>query len=381
MLWKISCLRFRGILCFFFRYLATDCILLFAFFYICKERNWCILKKEATIYDIAKALNLSASTVSRALNNNPVINPETRKKVNECAKKMGYQSNTFASSLRTRRTNTIGVIVPKLDSNFMSTCLAGMEEVATENGYNMIISQSHESVKRETENADHMFIKRVDGLIASLTKEDNVATHFNRFNDKKVPVVFFDRVPDCSQNACFVLDNYNAAYVATMHLIEQGCRNLCHLTIDSLSNVYIDRIRGFNAAVAECEGCKGTVVYLDALNLDAGKAIIPSVLNDDKCPDGIFVANDMTAVGCIIALQESGKKVPDDIAVVGFNDDPVATIIKPELTTISYPGKEAGILAAQTLIAHLLGNSDIYKTNRVVLKSQLIIRGSSLKRK
>jgi len=335
------------------------------------------VKKEATIYDIAKEVKLSASTVSRALKDNPVINPDTRRKVQKCAERMGYRSNTFASSLRTQRTNTIGVIVPKLDSNFMSACLAGMEEVANVKGYNMIISQSHESLEREAQNAGIMFNKRVDGLIASLTVDNCNTEHFDRFNDKNVPVVFFDRVPDHSNNACFVIENFNAAFLATKHLAEQGCKRIMHMTIQSSSNVYVDRIRGFNAAIAESEGCTGEVLYLDALNLDAGKAIVDELLEKEHRPDGLFVANDLAAVGCMIALQEKGITIPCDIAVVGFNNDPVSTIIKPELTTVSYPGKEAGMLAAKNLIDHLSGENDISHTNRVILNTKLIVRESS----
>lgn len=333
--------------------------------------------KEATIYDIAKKLDLSASTVSRALKENPAINIETRKRVLKCAEEMGYRSNAFASNLRTKRTNTIGVIVPRLDSNFMSACLAGMEEVANQKGYNMIISQSHESVAREAQNASIMFNKRVDGVIASLTIEDLNVDHFQCFADKKVPVVYFDRVPQNTNNTCFIIDNFEAAYVATNHLIEQGCKRIAHLTLDSKSNVYVDRIRGFKTALAENEVCCGDVVFLDSLNLDSGKAFVNQFLKMKEKPDGIFVANDLTAVGCIVAFLENGIDVPNEVAIVGFNNDPVSTIVQPQLSTIAYPGREAGMLAAKSLIEHLTGVNSIEHTNKVVLNTHLIARASS----
>ncbi|MFA9392891.1 MAG: LacI family DNA-binding transcriptional regulator [Prolixibacteraceae bacterium] len=335
--------------------------------------------KEATIYDIAKRLSLSASTVSRALKENPAINIETRKRVLKCAGELGYRSNAFASNLRTKRTNTIGVIVPRLDSNFMSACLAGMEEVANEKGYHLIISQSHESVKREAQNANVMFNKRVDGVIASLTVENRNVEHFQCFADKKVPVVYFDRVPQNTSSTCFVIDNYESAYKATNHLIEEGCKRIAHLTLESNSNVYVDRIRGFKAALSDHHACCGDVIFLNALNLDTGKAFVQQFMQMKIKPDGIFVGNDLAAVGCIIGLLENGIKIPQEVAIVGFNDDPVSTIIQPQLSTITYPGREAGRLAAKSLIEHLMGLNNIEHTNKVVLNTNLIVRASSKK--
>lgn len=338
------------------------------------------MKKEATIYDIANKLNLSASTVSRALQNNKIINIETRKKVQECATEMGYRSNAFASNLRTQKTNTIGIIVPRLDSSFMSSCLAGMEEVANEKGYTLIISQSHESVKREKENTTTMFNKRVDGLLASLTIEDSDLSYFNRFADKKVPVVFFDRVPDKTNNLCFVIDNYKVSYEATQHLIDQGKRQLVHLTIKANSNVYVERKNGFIDAIKANNNCEGEVLYLNTLSIESGKEIVNEILKREPKPDGVFASNDTVAVGCILGLNEKSIPIPNDIAVVGFNNDPIATIISPELSTVAYPGKELGRIAARSLIDHLIGEQNIELTQKVMLDSALIIRESSSKK-
>lgn len=335
------------------------------------------MKKEATIYDIAKELKLSPSTISRALNGNQIINVKTRKRVADCAERMGYRSNTFASNLRTKRTYTIGVIVPRLDSNFMSSSLAGMEEVATKHGYNMIISQSHESVIKEEQNTTTMYNKRVDGLIASLTSGESSLAYFKRFRDKNVPVVFFDRVPNETNSVCFLIDNYKHAKDATQHLIDQGCKNLLHITVESKSNVYADRTRGYLDTLKDCDHCKGEVLYLDFLSLENGKLIADTIIKMKPMPDGLFVANDMTAVGCMQVLQENGVKIPSQMAIVGFNDDPVSTIVSPQLSTISYPGREAGKLAAKSLIDHLNGEQNMELTNKVILNAHLIIRASS----
>lgn len=339
------------------------------------------MEKETTIYDIAKVLGLSASTVSRALKGNPVINARTRAKVEECAQTMGYRSNAFASNLRTRRTNTIGVIVPRLDSSFLSACLAGMEEVASSEGYNLIISQSHESAKKEAQNALTMFNSRVDGVIASLTIENSDLSYFNRFRKSNVPVVFFDRIPNQTDSMCFSIDNEKASYEATKHLIDQGCRRLIHVTIKSHLDVYNQRIAGFSKAVEEFPECIGNVIYVGALSLEGGNLAAMKIIESNNIPDGVFVANDMAAVGCMTTLMEHGYKFPDDIAMVGFNNDPVATIISPALTTVNYPGREAGMLAAKKLINLLNGEKDIESTHNLILNANLVIRNSSLKKK
>jgi LacI family transcriptional regulator len=337
------------------------------------------VKKEATIYDIASELNLSASTVSRALKGNRNINVETRKRVEKCAKKMHYRSNSFASKLRTQRTHTIGIIVPRLDSSFMSTCLAGMEEVANENGYNVIISQSHESSKKEEQNANTMFNNRVDGLIVSMTVEKSKVHYFSRFAEKNVPVVYFDRVPDDSTSTCFVIDNSKVAYDAASHLIDQSCRNLLHVTLESVANVYRERSEGFKKAVAEHDGCVGNLLYMKSLTLEDGQAIANEIMKMKPMPDGVFVANDQAAAGCLLRLKELGVHVPGDIAIVGFNNEPISKIVSPKLSTIHYPGREAGIMAAKSLIENLKGDESFVYTQKVVLNARLVVRESSHK--
>jgi len=335
--------------------------------------------REVTIYDIAKELNLSASTVSRSLKGNKVITKATRDKVSACAERLGYRSNAFARNLRKQKTFTIGAIIPRLDSSFMSTCLAGIEEVANSKGYNLIISQSHESVKKEAENAKTMFDNRVDGVIVSLTVQDSDLSYFNRFKDKNVPIVFFDRVPEDTDNVCFVVDNYNAAYNVARHFIDQGCCRLAHLTMNSKSNVYVDRLNGFKQA-ANDTGCDFSVFYINEMNIDSGREGAKQILAMDHLPDGIFVSNDMAAVGCMLELKANGIEIPSQVAVVGFNDDPVSKIVEPQLSTVSYPGREAGILAAKCLISLLDRDQEHKFDNNVVLNSELKIRGSSIRR-
>ncbi|MES1223330.1 MAG: LacI family DNA-binding transcriptional regulator [Bacteroidota bacterium] len=337
-------------------------------------------EKEVTIYDIADKLNISIATVSRALKDDPVVNKKTKKKIFELAEKMGYRSNHFARNLRNQRTETIGVIVPRLNSFFMSTVIAGIESVANSEGYNLIISQSSESAQKEMMSAKTMFNSRVDGLLASLSYDTEDISHFNQFTRKNIPVIFFDRGEAHDNFTNVLIDNRKAAYDATKHLIEQGCKRIVHITAKPKRNVYVDRLNGYKQALAE-KGIdfKEDYVIIGNLSLEAGIDAAAVVQKMDPLPDGIVVANDNCAVGCMLTLKQAGIRIPKDIAFVGFNNDPVSKVIEPNLTTINYPGYEMGEVAARNLINHLNGSYTIHTTNTIVLRSELIIRASSKK--
>jgi len=338
-------------------------------------------QREVTIYDIADKLKVSIATVSRALKDDPVVNKKTKKKIFELAEELGYRSNHFARNLRNQRTDTIGVIVPRLNSYFMSTVIAGIENVANSEGYNLIISQSSESAEKEKMSAKTMFNSRVDGLLISLSYDTNDLSHFEQFSKKKIPVIFFDR---CEENHAFsnvLIDNQRAAYQATRHLVEQGCKKIVHVTANLKRNVYVDRFNGYRQALAENNiAFKEEYVIIGNLSLEAGTDAADSILKMDPLPDGVLVANDNCAIGCMLSLKQAGIRIPDDIAVVGFNNDPVSKVIEPNLTTINYPGYEMGEVAARNLIDHLNGTHSIHSTNTIVLRSELIIRASSQRR-
>jgi LacI family transcriptional regulator len=187
-------------------------------------------KKEVTIYDIALKLDLSSATVSRALKNHPAINKNTKKKIQDAAKELGYRHNTFASNLRKQKTNTIGVIVHELNSNFITSVLAGIEKITTEAGYDLIIAHSSESFEKESANALNLFHKRVDGLIASLAFDTQGLAHYKFFSDRSIPIIFFDRVEENSESTKVIIDNYKCGYQATKHLIDQGCKRIVLVT-------------------------------------------------------------------------------------------------------------------------------------------------------
>jgi len=337
--------------------------------------------KEVTIYDLARKLNISPATVSRGLKDHPAISKKTKKRIFDLAREMGYRSNNFARNLRKQTTNTIGVIVPRLNSYFMSTVIAGMEKVANEEGYNLIISQSSESAPKEMASARTMFNNRVDGLLVSLAYDTDDISHFDVFVKKNIPLIFFDRVTDNRNSVNVLIDNRKAAYEATRHLIDQGCKRIVHITATPKRNVYVDRLQGYKQALAESNiKFREDYVIISNLSQEAGAQAAETIRQMKPLPDAVFVANDNCAVGCMLALKQSGIAIPKDIAFIGFNNDPVSTVVEPNLTTINYPGYEMGEIAARNLINHLNGVSNITATNTILLRSELIIRESSLKK-
>ena len=334
-------------------------------------------EKEITIYDIARHLDISATTVSRGLKDHPSINIKTRKKIAETARQLGYRSNTFASSLRSKRTQTLGVIVPRLNSNFMSSVLAGMENAASREGYNLIIAQSLEHADKEMENAQTMFNKRVDGLLVSLAYGTQSIRHFDVFFSKKIPVIFFDRVAAHPDSTSIIIDNYTAAYQVVEHLIQQGCKRIMHLGGNMQLNVYSERLRGYKQALLDNK-LSYELVLTGNLTEECGTEIAAQILKMKTKPDAVFCANDTAAVYCMIALKTAGIRIPRDIAFAGFNNDPISKVIEPNLTTVNYPGYNMGQAAVTSLANHLNGDTNIINT--VVLRSELIIRASSLKK-
>ena len=340
-------------------------------------------QKEITIYDIAEKLKISAATVSRALQNHSAVNVKTKKRIVDLANELGYQSNKFASNLRKQKTHTIGVIVPRLNSAFMSTVLSGIEKIANNAGYNLIISQSFETQEKEAQNAQTMFNNRVDALIISLAYDTKDYKHLNNFIKKNIPIIFFDRVADEIDATKVLIDNFKAGYQATEHLIQQGCKEILHITGNLSRNVYNDRFEGYKRALED-----NNIKYNQKLVIsnDLSEKAIEDCLKNDvlkrtNLPDGLFITSDPSAAYALTILKEAGVKVPEDMAIIGFNNDLISRVCEPAISTINYPGNQMGETIARILINHLKGESDINYMNTVILKTDLIIRNSSLKKK
>jgi LacI family transcriptional regulator len=338
--------------------------------------------KGITIYDIAKELNLAASTVSRGLQDSPEIGKKTKKMIVETAEKMGYSANLTARSLRQQQTATIGVIVHRLNSNFINSVLAGIEKVTAEAGYDILIAHSSESYAKEVANAKNLFHRRVDGVISSLSFETMDLEHFKPFAERNVPVVYFDRVEQEQNCTAVVIDNVKCGYVATQHLIQQGCKRIVHITASLKRNVYSQRYEGYRKALAEHKlEFSDDLLIIDDLSERAAVEAAMKILNMKPLPDGIFVTSDFVAAFCMRTLKQHGISIPDTIAIVGFNNDPIGKLIEPTLTTIDYPGNDIGEIAARNLINHLKGVNNIHRTNTITVRSDLIVRESSLRSK
>jgi LacI family transcriptional regulator len=268
-----------------------------------------------------------------------------------------------------------------LNSNFITSVLAGIEKVTAEAGYDLIIAHSSESFKKEAGNALNLFHKRVDGLIASLAFDTKGLDHYKSFEEKGIPIIFFDRVEETGESTKVIIDNYKCGYEATQHLIEQGCKRIVLVTASLKRNVYAQRHNGYTDALFD-NGIpydKERVLIKD-LSEQCGVEAALQIMKMKPLPDGAFITNDFSAAVCMQTLKEHGISIPEDIAVVGFNNDAISKIVEPKLTTINYPGIDMGEIAARNLINHLKGVSNIKQTNTIVVRSDLIIRKSSLKK-
>jgi LacI family transcriptional regulator len=341
---------------------------------------------QVTIKDIARELGISPSTVSRALKDHPDISPETKKAVNELADKLNYQPNIVALSLRQSKTNTIGVIIPELVHFFFSTVISGIEDVAYSAGYNVIITQSNESLQREKSDIKALFNSRVDGMLISLSRETSSFEHIDSILAKGVPMVFFDRVYDNGQSSRIIVDDLSGAKEATQHLIDQGCRKIAHLEGPPNLEITKQRLEGYSQALKESNIAFNSE-YIAACptgTIEEGKAATEKLLALKDRPEAIFATSDPVAMGAMQAIKQAGLKIPQDVAVVGFSNWIFSALLEPPLTSVDQPGFEMGQEAAKLLIRHIelrTKNNEVdIPSETKVLKTRLIVRDSSLKK-
>jgi LacI family transcriptional regulator len=328
-------------------------------------------------------LNIDSTTVSRALNDSPRVGKETKKKVLTLAKKVGYQRNLLASHLRTSKTMTIGVVVPFISRHFFSEAIDGIEQSAFEKDYRVIIAQTGDDYEKEKQIVEGMFMNRIDGLLMSPSLKTLNGEHLQIFLDNEIPVVLFDRYYENARINIVRLDDRNAAFLATSHLIENGCRRLVHLTGDLNAEIYKERKNGFVDAIKD-NGLVFNEDQIHSIRLLPEIAVewLKNMLNSNKdIPDGIVCTNDVVALGIMKYLDENTSlKVPDDIALTGFSNEPASDIIKPGLTTVDQHSVEMGKMAARMLLNSIESNEDYLSSQTVVVRPSLIVRGSSLKR-
>lgn len=337
-------------------------------------------KVNITIHDLAKELNVSPSTISRALKDHPSIGAKTRLTVKKLAKLRGYRPNTMAVNLRNQQSKTIGVLISWINRPFFSDLISGIEEAAREKGYNVIISQSTDNMAIEKDNAKAMYDMRICGLITSLSIETLEYTHFDQFYRSKTPVVFVDRVPVDFVGQKVVIDNFKAGYDATTHLIDQGCRKLAHLGGSLKQSLYRDRLRGFEQAVRDA----GLDLYPELilsgkiLSREEALEMTKKLFQNGIVPDGIFTANDIAAVSAIQIAKAAGKRIPEDVAVIGFNDDPICEIVDPPLSSMYHPAYEMGRICVERILKSIsLSNQE---NDFSILTTELVARRSSLRK-
>lgn len=334
------------------------------------------MEKPATIKDIARELNISISTVSRAMRNAPDVNPETKKAVQALSEELNYQPNRLALSLRQKQTHTIGVIVPNLDY-VLSMMVRGIDEVALEAGYTVMVCQSNESFGREIVNTRRLLESLVDGFIISVSSETKSFDHIKKIQARNLPLVVFDRVTPHLVAPSVRLDNEEGGFLVTEHLIEQGYKRIAILAGPENLGISNKRMDGYLSALKKHKVNKdpNLIIHCD-FNQDYAYFATKELLAMKKRPDAIFAISDRMVIGAMLAIKEKGLKMPDDIGLAGFNNEPVVSLVTPQITSVDMSSFELGQAAAKLFIETMHHNEDMSEVQKVI-KPKLFIRESS----
>ncbi len=333
--------------------------------------------RHITINDLAQRLKLSPSTVSRALRDHPDISKKTKDRVRAIATKTHYQPNLIAQSLQTRRSNNIGVIVPEIRNTFFATVISGFEDGDYESGFNFLVCQRNVRFELETINARALAANRVAGMLVSTSQETTEFSHLKTILDQGIPMVLFDRIIEGLKVPLVMVDDFEGAYRAVSHLIETGRTRIAHLT--GAGSLYVCRKRraGYEAALRD-HGLPVRPEYIIAggYHEEDGRRGAEQLLALDHLVDGLFAINDPVALGAMLYFQDRGISIPEQIGLVGFSDNPNASLVRPPLTTIHQPAYEIGQTAAALLIDIMAGKAP-RKPSTITLKTRLVIRGST----
>lgn len=337
-------------------------------------------KGQSTIQDIAKALEITPSTVSRALNDHPRISQRTKKAVAEMARRLNYRQNHLAAALRSGRSQTLGVIVPRANRSFFSAVIRGVEDYANQQGYGVLITQSHDQPEKESRNLQTLMKSQVDGIIASVADTKKASSHFAELMDQQLPLVFFDRVLPDFPVSTVVIDDFRGAYDVTTHLIEQGYTRIAHMSGPLGLHIYQDRLRGYKQALSDAglPEIEELVIHGKGL-LGDGRRDMEYLWNLEIRPDALFCSSDYSAMGAIQYLRSQGLQVPRDLGLAGFSNEPFTEFLHPGLTTVAQHPIDMGRMAAEVLLDQIQYTGDTtYIPRKTVLQPQLIVRGSSI---
>lgn len=337
------------------------------------------MNRRTTISDIAKELNTTPATVSRALNDHPRISLKTKRRVNEVAEKLNFRINKIASSLRSGKTHVIGVMIPSAEINFFGSVVHGIESLANIEGYNVLIFQTNEQRQYEVKALETFLSARVDGILASLSKETSDYSHYTEIKKRGIPIVFFDRSNDDLGISSVVIDDFRGAYIATEHLIKQGYKKIAHISGPPHMKIFSDRLNGYKKALEDHNmEFHESFVFPGDISIAAGRKGIDGFLKLPEPPDAVFAVEDFTALGVMKELKIHGLKIPDEFGVIGFANELFGEHITPSLSTVDQQtvkmGKESFRLLLDLISSK--SNPDI-KTRKVILDPIPIFRESS----
>lgn len=337
------------------------------------------MSEKVTIYDIAEKLNITAATVSRALNNNPKIKEATRELVLKTAAAMNYKQNKLALALKSGRSNNIGVIVPRIDSNFFASVIRGIEEELYPHGYQVIICQTHESIKRENENLHTLVDAQVDGIMMSVTGiSDENDSAFRYVLEKNVPLIFFDRSKHIDGVSSVTINDFKGGYLTTKHLIDEGCKSIAHFSGDQSLDIFKNRFLGYKQALLD-NGLQFKEEYVihTKSSVDAGKEAVDNLLKLKTPPDAIFSSSDFAALGAIQELQSRDISIPKEFCVAGFSNEPFTKFMELSITSVDQSPLEMGKMSARVFLEQVDKTDTIKIEKKVVLAPELYIRKSS----
>ena len=328
-------------------------------------------KNKTTIKDIANVLNISAAAVSKALHNDSRISEKTKKAVRQVAENLNYQPNHLASALRSGKSKLVGVIVPKTNSNFFSATIHNIEEVLNKEGYNIIITQSNESYKKECENIDTLLFTQVDGIIVSMANETVDLQHFEKVKQAGIPLITFDRGENDLNVDYIGIDDYDSSHRIVDHLVEQGCKRIAHIGGFKHTRIYNNRIRGYIDALEKHNLPLEKELLLESnLSTEDGRNKMQELLALDKKPDAVYVAGDYAALGALQVLNEKNIKIPDEIALVGFGDEPFANMVTPKMTSVNQHSYQIGKIAAEKFLEYTKQNQIQQTLQKHILKAE-----------
>jgi LacI family transcriptional regulator len=339
-------------------------------------------KEKSTIHDIARKLNITASTVSRALNDHPRISVQTKKAVLKAAQKLNYQPNNIAAALRNGKSNILGIIIPTADRSFFSSVVRGIEEIANQSKYNVMICQTYDQYEKELASVEALLNARVDGIIVSHGKDTENFDHFKKIKEKGIPLILFDRSNDELEVSQVVIDDYLGAFKATEHLIKQGYKRIAHFTNNKKISIYKERLRGYREALIQ-NGMPydESLVIASNLQLEDGRASMTQLLSLTKMPDAVFSASALGAMGAMQVLKEKGIRIPDQVGLVGFSNETFMSFTEPSLTTVDQHSMRMGNAAAEIFLEEINGGTiSKFIPQKIVLKPELIIRESSVRK-